>query len=885
MTGVLLVGSKNKGLGGDNSADSSAADEWKDTPTNPSQRPKHDESTGLFRIDDSGDHFVEKLDNIIGADLSNFASHIGRFMVIRGFDEDFIRYITGMVNEKEMTSRSRTRATNILKKWLEKSRNREDRIEAADRVFSCLEQMVSSEGMYISAIKLIGASGVSRMGEWESDMQEISRYSGIMARLPEDVVVVFQQMVDSAIERNYCVPDHEHLRYSRLGDLLESFSPFSARHHRGTYELVRKVADKDKKGILFSLYRSIGNIPRSAPRNAIGMISRVLDFLPPGSAQDEYDVDRIRSFIDTVSNSLSYHAACEIETFLELESGYLNFGKDDWQDRVDRLSDILDKSVERREVASSAGGAGGEVIRACEANGNGSSFPDYDLEGIVGRYADEMHDLIDNFGSDVTTNSRRLLRIFRKIGKGMVKAGIVGKEEVPREKPLDECSRSLGTKYLEFSRAIRKGPCNSNFRDPVSHFAKDIQALYGLKVSEQEMGDFMSLYKRYMLGKKGANGGDETPLSDVEQSKLNAMLYSISRHATQLIEYATAESRLEKAGPEPCPPELKEKLFRDFGVEVNEIWDLRKSQFLLYLGKQSTEEYEHWSKNRMDRTFTREIVRQMRDELRILERRINMSALGCGTAISEIELYEELVNAGYSVHLDLYDKSREMLLKAVSNWFPRGIRPMVFEKDVLRLDYADLEKGRQVIVVVRGGTFFNWVDRFDFVDNVGRIFDQRDKTRPSGEYVLKRYNSSHKRLLDFLWIEGDEEKDISLYESLSSKRFIASGLNSGFHLTDDALMRDGKYCHTTYLDSENNELRCIFLVTHKAGRFRKHQAIRVIDSGIMEKEEFEKQMRARGFGTYFIRGPRKSAVALCYRQRESGIIVPADYCNGPEGAK
>jgi hypothetical protein len=243
--------------------------------------------------------------------------------------------------------------------------------------------------------------------------------------------------------------------------------------------------------------------------------------------------------------------------------------------------------------------------------------------------------------------------------------------------------------------------------------------------------------------------------------------------------------------------------------------------------------------------------------------------LGCGPALTEIAYHQEFVKKGYRPYLDLYDKSLEMLKRARYNCFERGISPppLVHQRDIWSLDDADLSMEKQVLLMLDGGTLYNWDDWLKFVIGIGNNFDHRDRLTPEGDYALRRYNPGQRRRPDIFMVGADLKKDEEIYRGLDDQRFLASGLTSGFHIPKEALMHDGNYMHTTYQDPDENVLRCIFLLTDKVNRrFQKGQAIRVIDSGIMDEDEFPKQMSDAGWRTYIVRGHSERAMALCWRQ-------------------
>ena len=58
------------------------------------------------------------------------------------------------------------------------------------------------------------------------------------------------------------------------------------------------------------------------------------------------------------------------------------------------------------------------------------------------------------------------------------------------------------------------------------------------------------------------------------------------------------------------------------------------------------------------------------------------------------------------------------------------------------------------------------------------------------------------------------------------------------------------------------EFQCIYLITKDKGPFKKDQAIMVIDSGRLYKEEYDLRMGFMGFETFFLDGNIKNTAAV-----------------------
>ncbi|MFC1741646.1 hypothetical protein ACFL3V_03870 [Nanoarchaeota archaeon] len=813
-----------------------------------------------FNPEGSYDVYADALEEIAGGNLSAFSSEIGVWMLKNNFDYAAIEYVTSKANDYSLSKRGRNRGNTLVCRWLDKNRSRQDFEFGADLLLDNIESLVSSQVMYITAKKLIGGAGAAEMANVEFCLSQLGSYTDTIKRLPEDIKSVFYSIVDQTINHNKRLADSQPWRYDHiLCKALESFKPYTTRHNKDTYGLIRKVKQKDARNTLFDMYGSIGNLPRGLPENVRYAVDKALDNLPDDGVLEEPLVKKIYQFILTISRSCQYHQLSEMETFFELEADLDECSEKELPVHLQRLVDILDKSTKERYFTDVIPGAK-KKKRKRKRDGDDSGLEGQPLITLAQDIGDEVYELFDTFSDSPRENSDMLLRIFTNFAKEIGKVYPSQSRARRISRLPDNDSKSLGFKYLQMSQRIGLGPCYRSFPNAVFNFARDVNMLHSACKSKSEIIEFMQLYMRTVVL-------DEEELEKVEKERFHNIRGSIGNHETQLIDYGSANQRLSREKPDICTPDLKQHMFDEFGVEVNEMWDLRKSQFLLYLGRKQIDDYEELAKDRMDPDFVIHVVEQMK-MWQLLEKKLNFSAGGCGPAVNELLYYDALVRLGFKVHLDLYDKSNAMLSRAYERCFYKEIRPVRYEKNLETLSYADLQKDRQVFFSMIGGTLLNFPDWVRWMGKMGGIFDRRDRLTPDGEYVLKRYNSRHGgRKRDVLLVEADLKKDRGLYERLIDKRFIAGGLHAGFHLTDDALMLDGKYQHTTFLDEDNDVLRCIFLVTQNCGQFKKGQAIRVIDSGIMHEERFQRNVDNLGWECDFIRSQKNTAVAVCVRKR------------------
>jgi hypothetical protein len=704
------------------------------------------------------------------------------------------------------------------------------------------------------------------------------------------------------------------VRYSDLSKILENLTQYTTRHHKGTYGLIRKITDIDNRNTLLDLYKAVASIKRGMPSNVIEAVDKALDSVPENSASRESGAARVKEFIYTITRSCENHDFCEVEAFFELESPLFEAEGTELYDNLERVVDILEKSTDDRAVQGAEEQPSGEE-EPFEQSDKEDGSPEksaeelYDIDlgsfvdnlyngedipgdgeysdprsKLVDRYGEELHEAIDKFTDDPDASQRVLFRFARRYAAAVRQMAADKPPDADEELIRDDYADSLGYQYLVNSNTIRAGRCRPRFKDPVFNLSRKVQSLYNLGRGNQVIMEFMDLFLRKVSPEKGE-------LSKEEERQFREMLCSCSMQETQRLEYSCLERRSSKKQAKAIEDEeMKAQLKEDFGVEVTHIHDLTRSQFLLYLGRQAAQAYDEFARERIDPEFIRKVALKAHEN-HMLERMFNQSAGGCGPAHAEIMYHNEFLRLGYRVFLDLYDRSKEFLDMAVDNCFTENIHPFTYQKDLHTLSYpADLNKDRQVWLSLEGGTLHNFPNWIDFVKRVGGIFDERDLME-DGEYLLKRYDPNQERMPDIFMVSGDMEKDEALYRSLISKRFLSHGLSSGYQIPDRALMRDGRYMHTTYMDPEEKVLRCIFLLTQTVDRrFKENQAIRVIDSGIMDEVGYTGKMSDLGWNSHFIKGPGDRAVALSWRktseqQMELRRLEQEDYSAQKRGHK
>ncbi|HII71508.1 TPA: hypothetical protein HA265_02010 [Candidatus Woesearchaeota archaeon] len=310
-------------------------------------------------------------------------------------------------------------------------------------------------------------------------------------------------------------------------------------------------------------------------------------------------------------------------------------------------------------------------------------------------------------------------------------------------------------------------------------------------------------------------------------------------------------------GPEPCPAYLKEHLFREFGVEVDRVWDLRDRQALIYYSKPAIRNYIELSKRESDPLFVKKVV-QFMSETGLLDRRFTPLFGGCGPATKELMYYTALQGV-VSVGRPLFiDRSHMMLEEAKTNCWEAGVEADFEEMYLENLKRIHFRPGQNGLFWC-GGTWFNNVQRISLADYYAGLFHRRRES-------LERPPDKG----DLLVIEGYSKKDLSYYRNQLSQLFLAKGVGHGYHLDQHNFTRDGSLCHTLYYDEKSGELHCIYLLTESRGYFRKNQALLVIDSGTLHKPSFRSEMSKVGWDSDFVDGDNNKVAAVCWLGSAAG---------------
>ncbi|MBW2971445.1 hypothetical protein KY359_00265 [Candidatus Woesearchaeota archaeon] len=774
--------------------------------------------------DEDNDALAERIIELADTYPSNFALHLGKFMLRNRLEERLVKYAVDTLDLSTLSGRKKRWAAALLRKWTinnldnscpdtrlcEASNHRFSRMARLKAVAGSIENMVSSKDMYVLCSRLMQSQMRVYVPSFDEDIVSLSSRAPVLPQLPPEVGAFFQRVVDDSLKFNASVAQGQRRRYNNLGRILESLEPYTGNHDSSTYPLLEKVKHKDRRNILFEIYSHLGSIPRGAPQNIAGVLDAVLDFLPEDGVQDDDDVKKVTSFIKRVAESFEVHEPFEVGCFLEL---------------------CRQRYEDSREVLKGFDAVGEMLHRSTMAR-----------------------------NSDAYRTERRDCFL------------------------LEDRIQNIGREYLELSRQILR----DHSRGAASRFAKKVLSFNSLALGPQRVLEDMELYKRGVI--------DRIHIGEKDSEKLASALLRERTQTTRHTEMRRRYAATVKDGAVDCPDHLKAHLLNEFGVEVDKIWDFRKNQLVLYAGREAIDAYNALVRRKTDPADVIKVANDLHGR-GLLERHISYEAGGCGQASAEIAFYEELRRLGYDVHLNLVDWSEEMRKAAILNCEMRGIDDAgVSDTDLEKLNLKDLMYERQVILSLFGGTFFNWIDRYSVARRYHNIFRKRDDISSGGKFRVKRHFPGE-RQRDVLLIDGDLVKDVGFYMSWLSKLFLAKGLSGGdYELTED-MLRDagGNLKHTLYLDYGDElsgtvlgggggngdvELQCIYLITKSRGKFRENEAILVIDSGTMNKDELELSMGNIGFSSYFVDGKRDRATAVCTTL--DGIV---DDCAGNEGQR
>lgn len=822
---------------------------------------------------ESSDFLAERVFELSQGMPSKQAMHLGKFLLRNGVVDELAGYVVDNFTSMSLSRSQRIRASRLFRRWfanhnfLRKGYRSVscpvigDTVKVRiDALVSAIPGVVSSEETYLVASRLLDLQSDVAVDSLEYDLKVLGDYSHVLPALPDDLKSVFYSSLDRSVDLNRGERDLSvRRRYNHLGSLLSHLEPFTQKHCVRSYGAARKLSLLDTKNILHPLYRHIASLHPDTPDNVVGVVSDVLGLIPEGSSLDDAEVRGVDDFLGRLLGSFADHEPFEVGTFFELCK---NLYADPAGDADPDAATDTDPALADDKVVKSP------VLRYDEY-----SFDD-SVDGTEEDDPDDVDDESGNSFSGVLGDYEVRLSLLTASGLSRREHNVLGCAVGGFNNLLEDRIKYIGLEYLKMSESIimKRGV------ERAREFADRVKGFNNVGNGPAQVLQDMELYKKGVI--------DRVALSEEEENMLGRALLRERKETTARREVLRRYNSVVSDGPVPCPDHLKGHLMSEFGVEVSEIWDFRRNQFTLYFDRSAADNYDRLRRRKIDKMLIRKVASELH-EMDLLERHLLWYGGGCGFAKAELAFYDELKRMGYDVHMDLVDRSRVMLSSAALLCARSGVDADVFELDLEKLNMKDLEKDRQVVFGLWGGTAFNWLERYMTFKRYHTIFRKRDSLTPDGIFVYPRFYGDGDRKKDILLVEGDLVKDPNHYRDALSKLFLANGLAGEYDLTPDMLSRDGELCHTVYFhrpsaakvsgsarlsfdaesvaryEQEGVELQCIYLVTKDKGPFRKDQAILVIDSGTLHEEEFRYQMGFLDYDSHFIRGDRDNAVAVC----------------------
>lgn len=384
---------------------------------------------------------------------------------------------------------------------------------------------------------------------------------------------------------------------------------------------------------------------------------------------------------------------------------------------------------------------------------------------------------------------------------------------------------------------------------------------------------FIKAYSEFVLG----------TADDAEQEFVGTILREIGSLVNYDRSWKKTFEMLIKKGPAACSPELKKRYKAEFGKTPSRVWDLRGYQRKLYEHPDAVQRFLAHANQHIDAELYDRFVLRMNDAGRSrLEDRIVLVGGGCGDARKELKLIECFEVEGIDVTLVLIDNSRYMRNRAALNCHEAGIRfPAILNRDIEKLTYEDLERDidiqTQMIFFLGGGTPFNMMNRWYCYRRLREIFEKRYERRFGVSFGENLPRSAQGFLPDILVTEGDLEKSMHYYTGQDSLKFLSSGLEGEYRISEDAItVADG---NTTLLISPTPQgLQFSYMLLKDQGPFKSGDVLLVIESGILNKKQFRRWLSGVGFDCEFMDGKYKNTLGmsrLCSVDEEYQKLVDA----------
>ncbi|MBW2997177.1 hypothetical protein KY349_02435 [Candidatus Woesearchaeota archaeon] len=796
-------------------SDSNGGSNDSDYKTGQTHNPKSvngNRSTG-YDPEEEGDTLVEKVMSLSRAMPSKHSLYLGRVMLMNDFSEALVSYAIEKLDSLPAKGTIRGRATSLLGNWVKNNRNDErapiaiihyDQFRSQlTKLFGGIENIVENKIMLNIANKLVRAQSQAAVPELEEDICSIAGFSYVLPRLPYEVQQIYEGIVDKAIEWNRNVAPGSRLRYKNLANILGNFEAFTRPHSEDAYQLIRKIKQKDRKNILFDLYKYIGEMPSKTPRNVIDFIDKVLEFLPDDGLMDDEEVKSVQDFVKTISESFEYHESFEIECFFDLCTHMAGPKYKCFKSVFKDIASFLEGSARMRVRM--------EEIKDDEYIPEDKAKLEERIDQIGIEYLNLSAETIRTHSHAVAKDFAEYVQAFNKLGLGphqvledmeLYKRGIIdGLQLSEAEKKQLANALRLERKYDTNERKSRRSYDSFIKNGPVKcpdYLRQHLLEEFGVEVDE--IWDCRKFQMRLYFDKEAADDYRKLRARSRDLDFVKKILTKdihkrgiIENHLT-IVGVGCADSEVEIAFYEGL---------RDLGYDV------------------------HLDLNETSPPLLNDTV-------------INCAKKGLKAGLLDIPLEK--------LSFDDLTIDRQVLVAFFGGHFQNLVERYVTAKrfhNILTRRDARTPRGEYIyqrfftaagsermkdIIMIEGDLEKN-------VDYYRSHLSQRFLARG-----LRGLNGDYGIVPDMLTREGKLCHTNFLYDSEK-------------HDGGELFPGDDK--------SRKVELHCVYLITETRGPFKEGQAVLVIDSGTMDKREFRHQMGQVDFRCDFIDGTSKNTFALC----------------------
>lgn len=243
----------------------------------------------------------------------------------------------------------------------------------------------------------------------------------------------------------------------------------------------------------------------------------------------------------------------------------------------------------------------------------------------------------------------------------------------------------------------------------------------------------------------------------------------------------------------------------------------------------------------------------------LLEDKIALIALACGSAVSELYFCTELEEQ-YKKDIDLYlvDINDAMLERAAVTCEMRD--PKLLKKDIRKLNYKDITdyvEDKLLLITLFGRTICNVEKGLDLI------------TQALFNIANEHYYSKHGHSI--VLIEGDHKKNMAYYKDPGSERMMFNYAKNRLEVNGDIFLIDGKSTYAAILTPDKSKVQFYMLVTKDLAPtdgdpvirkwLRKDCAIRLGESRTLTDED-KAYFERSGFNYYEIPDSSDSVMAV-----------------------